>query len=326
MKTNFFLMLIPAAMILLFAQCSLEIVKGGGDEPVDPSIDKTDLPVRIIAGLPETRLSSSPSNPSKWENGDLIGVFMTDQSSLVVPGSENVPYKATNVQGTTATFVWVKDSILFPNDPNKEVKFLAYYPYSATEVTGLDYTITMNSEPQKMDSLGKFDVLWNNVVSKTFKKTFEHIPLVFEHVMTMLVFHIKDESQTGCDFLTDSPDMKITNMHDKGTLKLTSGNIQGGNSFIDIHSALRTVDSKSAEAVAIVVPVDNSSSTSNIEIVFTVGSIPPFTSKLPPVDGSYSLKKGKRYTYDVKLRDRMVIIEGSISDWETVEGPPINPN
>jgi hypothetical protein len=318
MKTNYFLAFIPAVAVLLFAQCSVK--------ENDPLICKTDLPVRIVAGLPETRLSSSSSNPSKWEDGDLIGVFMTDQTGLLVPGSENIPYKATNVQGSTATFVWVKDSILFPNEPDKEVKFLAYYPYSDTGISGVDYTITMSSEPQKMDSLGKFDVLWNNIISKTFKKTFEHIPLVFEHVMTMLVFNIKDESKTGVDFLTDRPDMRITHMYDKGTLKLTSGNMQGGNAFIDIHPALRTIDSKSAEAVAIVVPVDNSSSTSNVELIVTVGSIPPFTASLPSVDGSYSLKKGKRYLFDVKLRDRMVVIEGSISDWDTVEGPPVNPN
>jgi hypothetical protein len=50
------------------------------------------------------------------------------------------------------------------------------------------------------------------------------------------------------------------------------------------------------------------SGVTNFDYIVTVGSIPPFTARLPTVDGSYSLKKGKRYIFYVKPRDRMVLL------------------
>lgn len=119
---------------------------------------------------------------SKWENGDQIGVFMSNEDGTTLYAS-NVQFSTTLTEASaTAKFNAVNGGITLVND---KVKFFAYYPYSATQ-SGTTYTVQIGDQNSAAD-MAQYDLRWAGNVERDYTGgTAEALNLTFSHQLTYL--------------------------------------------------------------------------------------------------------------------------------------------
>lgn len=227
-----------------------------------------------------------------WESGDKIGVYMFDENTSSYVG-EN---KAYTISDTKGTFIPSSstDALNWPKD-GSAVKFLAYYPYSATAVANGVYNVDVSKQSKDLD-------LMYAPTDAAYTKGDGQPSLKFSHQMAQVTV-----SLTSTDG-KDLSDVKVTLQKVPTTAEYT---------FSKENSKSGTFTSLSTKQNVEMYHVSGTGLTSNDKAVFRAFLIPgtyseginlvlsdgsKTTTAAPLKDGSLPLKElasGSTYTFDI---------------------------
>lgn len=261
-----------------------------------------------IEGLIPSRAAGSG-----WDSDDAIGVFMLKAGQAlsdvnIVDGAANKEYVTATGDGRFAPAVG--QTISYPAD-GSNVDFIAYYPYTVIN----NYQYAVNVENQT--SQPAIDLLYANN-AKGLNKDNAAAALSFSHQLVKMVFNIK--AGTGISSL-EGLSITLGGMKTQATFALADGTLNvedasGKELSVKLSPAVEGVV---GEAIILPVAALNGGS-----IVFTLPS-GAFRWEIP---ANQEYAKGKKYTYDVELRNSgggvTASISATIEDW--IDAPKQNIN
>lgn len=177
---------------------------------------------------------------SKWENGDQIGVFMSNEDGTILHAS-NVQFSTTLTEASaTAKFTAVGDGITLVND---KVKFFAYYPYSASQ-SGTTYTVQIGDQNNAAD-MAKYDLRWAGIVERDYTGgTAEALNLTFSHKLTYLRVQLSNLAQG-----VTVESVTVSGVNTDASFDLATGVLSGAAANRSV-----TLGNLSTEYAAVVVP------------------------------------------------------------------------
>lgn len=297
-------------MMILMASCCRQ----NSQDLVSP-FDKREGNIAINGAIGE-RLTRTVGN--QWEDNDAIGIYAYTGTSLANDNLITNDGKKGNRKYTTSgngvftsmEGVWLEEQT--------SANLMAYYPYnpSIDNTLYLDYDVTNQANP------GAIDVLYSNNV-KGLTLASKQATLVFDHVLTMVVFNIKSNVDLTGKTLT------IYDANLKGKLNLVTGiATTSDNSRGNVSQSIKKVNGE--YKVAFILPhQDLSKATLNI----------PGVGKEAKAIG---LKTEQGYKYELNISfngitGEIEITGATINDWkdggkgtdidlDPVDGTQPNPN
>ncbi|MDR1980680.1 MAG: fimbrillin family protein [Tannerellaceae bacterium] len=311
-KNNLFFSILMAVAVLLPASCIWE--------ETTPGYRDTVVPIRFDAQLGNVETKVSNSSGDHWDTTDTIGVYMilagnALSESAIREGAKNKPYIISSGDGTnTASFVAATDTIYYPN--GEMVNFIAYYPYSTSQVAS-GYTYLMDISDQSDPS--RLDLLYSN--NHTAYSSANHdAVLPFEHLMTRVVFDAimapgNKASLTGLQ-------LEMQNLNTATSFDLSDGTPASdgaGQSLIIPFTHQATDDSVRMEATLI--PMADAS---GVRLSFLLNG-KSYSAPLPPTTSGMALLKGNRYTYKVLFDEADITLEGHLTPWDEEPNDTIAP-
>ena len=192
---------IPALMALVGCQNEVSVTESSTATPV---IFTQSATVRVVG--------------SQWSAGDSVGVFMSSSTgtAALTSTSMNVPYVTTLGNGS---FTPAPNPLYYPTS-GEAVDFYAYYPYSASRVSGHTYNIDLTAADATPDFLYS-----NNV--KGWTASSQAGSLNFTRQLAALELNITTDVALAA---TDSMRVSVSGLSTRagfdliaGTLSVTSG-------------------------------------------------------------------------------------------------------
>lgn len=165
--------------IMLSFVAALFVACGGSDNGGEDIPE----PVERIKAVFTTDIANwaEAENPvqQKWNENDEIGIFMVkNETTEILEKTSNIKYVIKNAS-LTAT----GDTIIFPEDEDQLVDFIAYYPYTSL-TSGLTYRVTLTNQDNVTDLLYSNNAAGRSSVNPaTFMR--------FNHVLSRMVFTIQ---------------------------------------------------------------------------------------------------------------------------------------
>lgn len=247
---------------------------------------------------------------SSWENEDEIGVFMKISGAVlsgqsIVNGSSNRIY-TTSGNGEFAAQSEVQ-KIYFPEN-NSKVDFIAYYPY-LNSINEYIYKVdvTDQSIPQDIDLLYS-----SNITGVSLNNPSN--TLQFSHQLSKISFNISTSENV--------PSLTGLKVSAAGINTLADFSLIDGTLTTDRNSTENiyfntSTDSKSALSQAILIPDEGG--TGRV-ITFYLPNVGSFKWEIP---SETKLEKGKRYSYNITLDARSIVVD---PDYGWVETPLMEDN
>lgn len=229
---------------------------------------------------------------TNWSPNDQIGVFMKRagsalSSSSIIDGADNKVY-ATSGNGY---FTPINDGQAIYYPESGTVDFISYYPHQANLVD-YKYKIDITDQSSQED----LDLLYSNNLTGISNNN--RIPLAYTRQMAKIELNIT----TGAGVTSlDGLSIVISGLKTKADFNLANAVITVDDaSGADISPNIMTITQTSAKGQTVVIP-DNGGAGRTIS--FTLPSIGTFKWEIP---SSLKLEKGKRYKYDVVLKNGSV--------------------
>ncbi len=251
----------------------------------------------------ETKTSWATSGTAvTWTAGDKVGIFMRDASAMPVTyfNRDNVQYNI-NTAGTASSLLspnTPSSAIYFPNPSSKNVKFLAYYPYSASN-NSLVLNYTLPTDQSTATALSSADLM--NATS-TANGASPNITLAFNHRMTLLSFKINTLLLSGTLNKVSVSGTAITNT---GTLDLSSSVLTPNTSttFSPYKTIGQTVGPSTYAYVDIIINpcvLTSNSGSSQLKVTLEFnGLLGTHTTNLNL--SSFTFAQGTRYIYNLTV-------------------------
>ncbi|MDR1980679.1 MAG: fimbrillin family protein [Tannerellaceae bacterium] len=289
------------------------------EETAPDSDGATHVPVRFSAGIGiETRVSNPEGD--QWEVADTIGIYMVNAGkaladSMIREKAKNKPYIISSGDGTnTAAFVEATDTVFYPN--GVDVNFIAYYPYSADQVSP-DFNYPIDISDQRDPS--RLDLLYSND-KEVYNSKKNNAVLPFEHLMTRVVFDALRVA--GSNASLANLQLEIQNLNTATTFDLSDG-MPASDGFGQelVIPFTRYVSDDSVRMEATLIPTNNAA---GIQLFFMLNG-KAYAAQLPTANLGPDLLKGKRYTYKVLFDEAEVILKGQLSPWNEEPGDSITP-
>ena len=298
-----FLLLIAFAIVLLIVSCTK-----------NNHTSEREGEIIFASNIQKIGPNTKVSDNNIWDAQDAIGVYMIESENLkIVDNSGNVEY-VTILGGRSGDFIPKSQSIYFP-DNGKEVRFIAYHPYSSKVANGV-YKLNVSDQTNQ----SAIDVLYSfnpeaifSVVNKG-----EGISLEFDHALTKVIINVKpgegfidsDLSNLAVSFIGLNREVEFNMWEERFQNYRNRGEIVANNrpTFKDGYTAgyeailLPTLDVLDAY---IVFDLKNGS-------VGTVGDV--FRWKFDT-----TLTESAKYTYNVIIGRNGVDVDGTIIDWLSME-------
>lgn len=176
---------LPFALLLLFlfASCDKEEYgqednTGGGSEQIHFEI-AVGITTATSSGL-KTRVITSPTYESTFENGDEIGVFIVKGSG----GLQSSGNWVDNMKLTYNNGTWSLPTTLYYPTGDDLLHFYAYYPHKVSVVDALNMNIVGLTDQSSAANLLKSDLLSASTLN--VGKNSNPVQLNFSHVLTMV--------------------------------------------------------------------------------------------------------------------------------------------
>ena len=222
-----------------------------------------------------------------FENGDKVGLS-------IIKGAENY---VTNAEMTFANNVFTGDVVWY-SDSETASKFVAYYPFNSEGIPTI-FSVIADQNGNNGYGYTKSDLM--GAVRNDVKPSDNAVTVAFKHLLTKVVFKIKNES--GSD---------ISSVVLKGLVP--TANVDLANLSVSVASAavsgIRAMEVTANSAYqAIIVP-----QTATIELVVTTKSGLELVQKL----ASTELVSGGRYNINALVTKSGLDIKlsGEIEDWD----------
>ncbi len=243
-----------------------------------------------------------------WDNGDVIGVYMTETTTTnKYIGKANTPYSTTSTSDSAEFSVVSTDDD--PNEPlyypqSGDIDLMAYYPYASENTVGAYVVKVTDQTPSK-------DIDLMIAKATGVEKSKDEIPLTFDHKLSKVVITLTPASNGGIT-INDLKDMTVVLSGTKAEatydLNATETPISfGDNKAADITLPTAVVGDTSAVITAIVIP-----QTATPKFTFTLGG----TDNYDVTASSMEFVGGSEHNYTIAITKTEAIITGSkINAW-----------
>lgn len=266
--------------------------------------ERNRLPVQFTSGI-DGEIQSRVTG-TKWDSGDAIGIFMKRNGQLlsaatILEDADNLEYTAGEKgMFIPAAFRW----IYYPADGSK-VDFIAYYPYQEN-LTDYIYKVDLAHQP----TASSVDLLYADG-AKGLAMGEERVTLSFSHQLSRVILNITAgegiKDLTGLNVVFSGLKTKADFALAEGTLVIDDRSV--GEITVPLVS---TETGKVGEAM--VLP---EADVKGAFIRFNLHS-KSYDWKIPE---GFTYEKGKRYTYDIVLKNGGAEEKPSLPTWfETPTG------
>lgn len=251
----------------------------------------------------------SRATATAFENGDRMGVFMTQYDGQVATPLQVAGNYATNILSTLTAGKWVNAPAIYWDEGKFDV--YAYYPYDkVTSVENLPFTVQLDqSAPAadgKLSGYEASDFMWARnlgVVSST-----SPVSLSFRHILSRVVINlVKSEDYTGD--LPDKAEVYIHNTIPTALIDLSSGTVEKNGRVAT--ATIKAVKSGDHSYSAVVVPQRLENRRPLVEVVADGVSF--------LVESTFVFKSGMSHTINVILANNpsqiKIEVGGEIVDW-----------
>lgn len=220
-----------------------------------------------------------------FENGDKVGLS-------IIKGTENY---VTNAEMTFANNVFTGDVVWY-SDSEAASKFVAYYPYSST---GVPTTFTVAADQNFANGFTASDLM--GAVQENIKPSENAVTMVFKHLLSKVVFKIKNESGS------DISSVVLKGLVPTANVDLTNLSVSVGSAAASNITAMEVTANSAYQAI--IVP-----QTAAIELVVTTKSGLELVQKL----ASTEIVAGGRYNINalVTKSGLEIKLSGEIEDWD----------
>jgi hypothetical protein len=228
-----------------------------------------------------------------WSENDIIGISVYDSKGLQ-EYYVNRQYRANGDNSFTP--VTGEDRILHPL-AGESIDLIAYHPYQEGVLT--EYEINLGDQ----SSQKVIDLLYSDNL-KNITNTSTNMELVFDHVLSKVVFNIQISEVITVDDLNGMV-VTLENVYDNGTFDLITGSIE----FLKDPTSI-VMNSNGNISEAIILP------NSSLDVGFTINLQNGNTYKGNLPKGQVFSAK-KIYSYNVKITHTEIILEQiSIVGWK----------
>jgi hypothetical protein len=271
---------------------------------------------KITAGVGELTRATGAT----WEEGDVIGVYVTDVTgttegyqSTMASLYKNVKYTLASGANTgTATFSAASADRIFFQDNNETVTFAAYGPYQADASS-----ITIDTEKNNTaDTQKSIDLIYASgaKASKASPEIAFKGENEFRHVMSKLILNIKLGTGFSSETLPSDAKIELSGLIHKGTFSLTGDN--AGKAVPDSSAtAVANWDVTSSYGSLILLPQDLSKTPLTIAITINGQTYKNSVSITP------NMQPGTSYSYNISVALTGISVTGStIAEWESGTG------
>ena len=252
----------------------------------------------------------------EWHKNDSIGIFMFEsEATNVVEDMSNIKYTTEN-DGKKATFS-ADDVVIFFPDNGDEVRFMSYYPYTASIVNNV-YKIDVADQTTQ----AAIDLLYSFDESAKYDKATEDkkVPLVFDHMLTKIKINVKAGEGLENDDLEDII-VTLEGFNTKADFNLISGvtnNLLGVSTITPVK--VTTIDNYKYSFESIIIPTTDAGE-AKIKFDFNNGnagqniSSDVFTWSFK----NAALNESTEYTYNVTINRSGIVVEAEINNWTSSE-------
>lgn len=247
-----------------------------------------------------TTISNTRAHDTSWDDGDIVGIMVTQENTLVSRYRYNNQY---NVDATNSTITNATDAdlIYYPAD-GSVVHFYAYYPYNS-QLSEVDQSypidISDQSEPKDIDFM---EASTRNTEGYTIISS--SVELTFSHRMAKLSMTLVAGDAVD---LSDITAVKLVGFYDSATYNFVLNEFEG--SSIKEISLTPYKDATSGIYSAILIPENAASHM----VYFTTpnGDVPLDLT-------NYTLESGKHHSLTVTVsQTEATYDENEINNWET---------
>lgn len=220
-----------------------------------------------------------------FENGDKVGLS-------IIKGSENY---VTNAEMTFGNNVFTGDVVWY-SDSEVASKFVAYYPFNAN---GVPTTFTVAEDQNSNNGYTKSDLM--GAVRNDVKPSDNAVTVAFKHLLTKVVFKIKNESGS------DISSVVLKGLVPTANVDLANLSVSAASTAASNITAMEVTANSAYQAI--IVP-----QTVAMELVVTTKSGLELVQKLASTD----LVAGGRYNINALVTKSGLDIKlsGEIEDWD----------
>lgn len=269
-----------------------------------------DVQVHFSSEVTSTNLKVGGTEGDQWEGNETIGIHMVNHGmNTIAERAKNILYTTTST-GTKATFASAIP-IYYPNS-EKKVDFIAYHPHN-TSVSGFVYQVNVANQ-SNLSAIDLMTAKADNTGSGYDKTNTSPVNLKFTHQLSKLVLNVKEGNGVAIPTKDDLA-VSIEGMETKANFNLFEGQIVGyflEKASIVPQSVTNNTGYYTYEAILLPVKYLN---TSHI-VKFKIGDS---TYKWIIKDNPSSLLSfdaGRKYTFNVTLKNKEVEITGTITPWD----------
>lgn len=250
----------------------------------------------------------SRATGSEFENGDIMGVFMTQYDGETATPLQLSGNYANNVKSTLSAGKWVNAPAIYWDEGKFNV--YAYYPYGkVTSVDNMPFDVSLDQSVGKSQlAIGAYessDFLWakREGISRT-----ESVDLSFKHILSSLVVNlVKGDDYSG--ELPADAEVFIHNTVTSALIDLSTGSVEKNGR--ESEHTIKACKAGNHTYKAIIVPQRLETSRPLVEVV-TEG-----VSFL--VERKFVFRSGTQHTINVILNDNpskvKIEIGGEVADW-----------
>ncbi|MDE6073369.1 MAG: fimbrillin family protein [Muribaculaceae bacterium] len=261
--------------------------------------------VNFEASMP----AQSRATASAFENGDQMGVFMTQYDGTVATPLQVSGNYATNIKSTLTAGKWINTPAIYWETGMFDV--YAYYPYGkVTSVDNLAFNVQLDqSVPEADGNLSGYeasDFMWAR--NQGVERSESPVSLSFRHILSRVVVNlVKSDDYTGD--LPATAEVYIHNTVPAALIDLSSGSVERNGR--EATATIKAVKSGDFSYSAVIVPQRLENRRPLVEVVADGVSF--------LVESTFVFKSGMSHTINVILANNpnqvKIEVGGEIIDW-----------
>lgn len=269
-----------------------------GNEFISVTMEEEEWNPEIFMPDIDTRTSwTTSANQVTWSTGDNIGIYMRYSPGTPVPSDRSNVLHTVNTSGSSSSALSSTSPIYLP-DRVTNMKFYAYYPYSASAPANslvLNYSLPQD---QSIAQLGNADLMCSPVY--TTNGSAPNVPLTFNHQMVLLSFRIKSSVLLTSGLLT-----KVTvsgsGVTNSGTLDLATATLTPNTSsvFSPFSTTSQLITYTTTAYVDIIINPCVITSSNQLSVTLSFG-LTDHSANLVS-NTPFTFVKGTRYIYNLNV-------------------------
>ena len=245
--------------------------------------------IQFNAAISESRVSDGG-----WDVYDQVGISMKVGNAI----PEGCGNKLYTVQSANGAFQTTGTALRFPDDPQSDVTFYAYYPYSGT----------LDGNKLTFDVDGKTDVLWASEEVTIDEQASNKVQLGFYHALSKVILETSG--------FPDDIEVTLSEDYSQATMDITTGEVAGTTTAED-GNTVELLRGSDGNFSAIVLPV------SGVEKTLTVASVSADRQWTYTIT-SATYEGGYQYAYKATYRNAegTQFVQDGITGWQGETSDP----